>query len=190
VLSLIVGLILILPTRHKFLTADSSLNKSDSGRGFFQKYFEDKADESPIWGYGAGGSEVYAAWLVAHVTLVGAPHDEYLRIRFDGGRVGLYLFYLGLADIFVRGFFWGRSIKNYFPFKAILIMTPVMFAISCTNDNTFFYFYVFTQYLFVFMGFGARLSYEERVIEGKEHLVLPPDELQEIKEQMGLVPAT
>ena len=188
--SILIGLILVLPTRHKFLTADSSLNKSDSGRGFFQKYFEDKADESPIWGFGAGGSEVYASWLVAHVTLVGAPHDEYLRIRFDGGKVGLYLFYLGLADMFVRGLFWGRSIKNYFPFKAILIMTPVMFAISCTNDNTFFYFYVFTQYLFVFMGFGARLSYEERVIAGKEHLILPPEELLELKEQMGLVPAT
>jgi hypothetical protein len=121
---------------------------------------------------------------------VGAPHNEYLRIRFDGGKVGLYLFYLGLADMFFRGLLWGRGIKTYFPFKAILIMTPVMFAISCSNDNTFFYFYVFTQYLFVFMGFGARLSYEARVIEGKELLVLPPEELLEIKEQMGLVPAT
>jgi hypothetical protein len=190
VLGLLVALVYILPTRHKFLNADDSLNMRDSGRSFFQKYFEDKADESPIWGFGAGGSEVYAAWLVAHVTLVGAPHNEYLRIRFDGGKLGLYLFYLGLADIFVRGLVWGRGIKTYFPFKAILIMTPVMFAVSCTSDNTFFYFYVFTQYLFVFMGFGARLSYEERVIQGKEHLILPPEELLEIKEQMGLAPAT
>jgi hypothetical protein len=69
-------------------------------------------------------------------------------------------------------------------------MTPVMFAVSCTSDNTFFYFYVFTQYLFVFMGFGARLCYEARVREGKEHLVLDETEIKTIKEQMGLMPAT
>ena len=59
-----------------------------------------------------------------------------------------------------------------------------MFAVSCTNDNTFFYFYVFTQYLFVFMGFGARLSYEERVIQGKESLVLEEDEIKTLQESI------
>ncbi len=125
-----------------------------------------------------------------NITLVGAPHNEYLRIRFDGGNVGLYLFYLGLVDIFVRGLMWGRGVKHYFPLKAILIMTPVMFAVSCTNDNTFFYFYVFTQYLFVFMGFGARICYEARVLEGKEVIVMGEEEIEKLKEQMGLVPAT
>jgi hypothetical protein len=189
VTAFLLALIFVLPTRHKFIAGDS-VNMSDSGRGFFQKYFEDKADEGPLWGYGAGGTEVYAAWLVAHVTLVGAPHNEYLRIRFDGGKIGLFLFYLGLADIFVRGLFWGRGVKHYFPLRAILIMTPVMFAVSCTNDNTFFYFYVFTQYLFVFMGFGARICYESRVAEGKEVLVMEEDEVKELKEQLGLLPAT
>jgi hypothetical protein len=189
VMAILVGLIFILPTRHKFI-AGESVNMSDSGRGFFQKYFEDKADESPVWGFGAGGSETYASWLCAHITLVGAPHNEYLRIRFDGGNVGLYLFYLGLADIFVRGLLWGRGVKHYFPLRAILIMTPVMFAVSCTNDNTFFYFYVFTQYLFVFMGFGARICYEARVLEGKETVVMDEEEIEKLKEQMGLVPAT
>ncbi len=190
VIAILIGLIFLLPTRHKFFNADESLNTRDSGRGFFQKYFEDKADEGPLWGYGAGGTETYAAWLVQHVTLVGAPHDEYLRIRFDGGKIGLYLFYLGLADMFVRGLLWGRGVKQYFPLRAILVMTPVMFAVSCTSDNTFFYFYVFTQYLFVFMGFGARLCYEARVREGKEHLVLDETEIKTLKEQMGLMPAT
>ncbi len=189
VMAILVGLIFILPTKHKFIAADS-VNMSDSGRGFFQKYFEDKAEEGPLWGYGAGGTEVYAAWLVQHVTLVGAPHNEYLRIRFDGGQIGLFLFYLGLADIFVRGLFWGRGVKHYFPLRAILIMTPVMFAVSCTNDNTFFYFYVFTQYLFVFMGFGARICYEARVNEGRELIVMGEEEIAELKEQLGLVPAT
>jgi hypothetical protein len=124
------------------------------------------------------------------VTLVGAPHNEYLRVRFDGGYFGLALFYLGLADILVRGLLWGRGMKAYFSYRAILIMTPIMFAISCTNDNTFFYFYVFTQYLFVFMGFGARLCYEERVKQGREGLVPDAEEIKTIKEQMGIVPAT
>ena len=188
-MAILVSLIFILPTRHKFLNADASLNTSDSGRGFFQKYFEDKANEGPLWGYGAGGSEVYAAWLVTHVTLVGAPHDEYIRIRFDGGQIGLWLFYIGLGDIFISGLLWGRGVKHYFPLKAILIMTPVMFAVSCTNDNTFFYFYVFTQYLFVFMGFGARMCYESRVAEGSEHLVLDEEEVKDLKEEMGISPA-
>jgi hypothetical protein len=189
VLAVLVGLIFILPTRHKFLNPDESLNMRDSGRSFFQKYFEDKAEEGPLWGYGAGGTEVYAAWLVQHVTLVGAPHNEYLRVRFDGGMIGLVLFYLGLADILFRGLVWGRGMKEYFGYKAILVMTPVMFALSCTTDNTFFYFYVFTQYLFVFMGFGARLCYEERVKQGREDLVLTAEEVSEIQEQMGIAPA-
>ncbi len=189
-MSVLIGLIFVLPTRNKFLNEDQSLNMRDSGRGFFQKYFEDKAEERPIWGFGAGGTETYAAWLVAHVTLVGAPHDEYLRIRFDGGKIGLWLFYLGLSDMFIRGLLWGRGFKQYFPLKAILIMTPIMFAVSCSSDNTFFYFYVFTQYLFVFMGFGARMSYEYRVSAGKENLVLDEEEIVALKEQIGIQPAT
>ena len=186
VLAILIGILFLLPTRKKFFNSDESLNMRDSGRGFFQKYFEDKAEAGPLWGYGAGGTEVYAKWLTEHITLVGAPHDEYLRIRFDGGTIGLILFYLGLADMFVRGLWWGKDLKSYFPFKAILIMTPVMFAVSCTNDNTFFYFYVFTQYLFVFMGFGARLSYEERVIQGKEPMILDETEVRTIKEGMNI----
>ncbi len=189
VLAIMLALIFVLPSRHKFITADQGANMSDSGRSFFQKYFEDKADAGPLWGYGAGGSETYASWLCAHVTLVGAPHDEYIRIRFDGGQIGLVLFYLGLADILFRGLLWGRSTKEYFPLRAILIMTPIMFAVSCTNDNTFFYFYVFTQYLFVFMGFGARICYEARVIDGKETIVMDEQEIRELKEQLGLSPA-
>ncbi len=185
VLALLVGILLMLPTKSKFFNADESVNMRDSGRGFFQKYFEDKANEGPLWGYGAGGTEEYAKWITQHITLVGAPHNEYLRIRFDGGQIGLMLFYLGLADMLVRGLLWGRGVKAYFPFRAILVMTPIMFAVSCTNDNTFFYFYVFTQYLFVFMGFGARLCYEERVIQGREDLTLDPSEVQAIREEMG-----
>ncbi|MDP4198947.1 MAG: O-antigen ligase family protein [Bacteroidota bacterium] len=191
VLAMLVGTLFLLPTRNKFLNSDESLNMRDSGRAFFQKYFEDKAEEGPLWGYGAGGTEKYAQWLTEHVTMVGAPHNEYLRIRFDGGIIGLALFYLGLADILVRGLWWGRGVKAYFPYRAILVMTPIMFAVSCTNDNTFFYFYVFTQYLFVFMGFGARLCYEDRVLRGLETMVLSPDEVETLKEQMGeLQPAT
>ncbi|MEO6939003.1 MAG: O-antigen ligase family protein [Candidatus Kapaibacterium sp.] len=171
-----VGLLLILPSKSRYLNEDNSLNKSDSGRSFFQKYFEAKAEESPPWGYGAGGTEEYAYWITVHITSVGAPHNEYLRVRFDGGMIGLILFYLGLAEMFLRGLYYGKWLENYFPLKAVLIMTPVMFAISCTNDNTFFYFYVFTQFLFTFMGFAARIAYEERVISGEELLVLDPEE--------------
>jgi len=190
VLLLLVGILWILPTHHKFITGSDSLNMEDSGRSFFQKYFSDKAEEKPIFGFGAGGTEVYATWLTQNVTLVGAPHNEYLRVRFDGGYVGLALFYLGLADIIFCGLLWARGMKQYYPFQAIMVMTPIMFAVSCTNDNTFFYFYVFTQYLFVFMGFGARLCYEERVKQGKESLVLDAEDIATIKEQMGILPAT
>jgi hypothetical protein len=182
-----VSLLLLLPTRNKFLNSDDSLNMKDSGRAFFQKYFEDKAKEGPLWGYGAGGTEEYARWLTNHVTMVGAPHNEYLRIRFDGGIIGLVLFYLGLADLLIRGLMFGKGMKSYFSYRAILVMVPVMFAVSCLSDNTFFYFYVFTQYLFVFMGFGARLCYEDRVKRGIETLTLTDRELEGIKEEMGIL---
>lgn len=177
-LAMLIGILLILPSRSKFINGDDSLNMKDSGRGFFQQYFEDKADEKPLIGFGAGGTEWYATWLTQNVTMVGAPHNEYLRVKFDGGRIGLYLFYIGLLDLLFRGIMLGRGLKSYFPYRAVLVMTPVMFAVSCTSDNTFFYFYVFSQYLFVFMAFGARLVYEERVIEGTEELVLDPEELE------------
>lgn len=172
----LIGLILILPSREKFLSSDDTINTRDSGRGFFQKYFRDKADEGPLWGYGAGGSELYAKWITQNVTAVGAPHNEYLRVRFDGGVIGLYLFYAGLASLVISGLSLGRYLKQYFHFKAVLVLTPIMFAVSCSNDNTFFYFYVFTQYLFVMMGFAARLAYEEKVALGREHLTLTLEE--------------
>jgi hypothetical protein len=175
-----VGLLFILPSRSRFLNGDNSLNKSDSGRSFFQEYFEKKADEAPAWGYGAGGSEKYAQWVSAHITNVGAPHNEYLRVRFDGGMIGLVLFYLGLTDLVLSGLYYGRWLNEYYPFKTVLVVTPIMFAISCTNDNTFFYFYVFTQFLFTFMGIGARIAYEERVIQGEEFVVLDPVEAEMI----------
>ncbi len=177
-LAVFVGLLFILPSKSRFINEDNSLNRSDSGRNFFQQFFETRAEEAPPWGWGAGSSEKYAYWISSHITNVGAPHNEYLRIKFDGGQLGLVLFYIGLADLLVRGLFLGRWLKKYFPFKAILIMTPVMFALSCTNDNTFFYFYVFTQYLFTFMGFGARIAYEERVRLGEEVIVLDPVEIE------------
>jgi hypothetical protein len=186
VLALLVALLLVLPSKSKFINDDDSLNMKDSGRGFFQQYFEDKSEEKPIFGFGAGGTEWYATWITNHITMVGAPHNEYLRIKFDGGKIGLFLFYLGLIDLLVRGLAMGRSLKGYFPYRAILVMTPVMFALSCTSDNTFFYFYVFTQYMFVFMGFGARLVYEERVLNGEEELVLQPEEVELVFEDKSL----
>lgn len=173
--ALLIGLIMILPSKGKFFTGDE-VNTRDSGRAFFQGYFERRADERPTWGYGAGGSETYAKWISQNVTPVGAPHNEYLRVRFDGGYIGLILFYLGIADLVLRGLYYGRYLGKYYHFKAVLVLTPVMFAVSCTNDNTFFYFYVFTQYLFTFMGFAMRLAYEERVAQHAEHLVLTLDE--------------
>lgn len=188
-LGLLVAIVLVLPSRSKFVNGDDSLNMKDSGRAFFQQYFEDKSEEQPLIGFGAGGTEWYATWLTNNITMVGAPHNEYLRIKFDGGRIGLYLFYLGLIDLLVRGILMGRGLRTYFPYRAVMVMTPIMFALSCTSDNTFFYFYVFTQYLFVFMAFGARLIYEERVIAGEEDLILQPEELEVIFPEQ-LAPST
>lgn len=187
----LIALIFSLPSKTKFLTEDESVNMRDSGRGFFQKYFSDKAEQGPLWGYGAGGTETYAKWISQNVTPVGAPHNEYLRVRFDGGMIGLYLFYAGLIDLVIRGLMMGRYVRGYFHFKAVLVIAPIMYAVSCTNDNTFYYFYVFTQYLFVMMGFAARLAYEERVALGLEHLTLTTDEEETVQSyNPPYVPAT
>ncbi|HET6512989.1 MAG TPA: O-antigen ligase family protein [Candidatus Kapabacteria bacterium] len=189
-LSALIALILVLPSRQKFLTTDDNLNTRDSGRGFFQKYFRDKAEQGPLWGWGAGGTELQAKWITQNVTPVGAPHDEFLRIRYDGGIIGYYLFWAGLIHLLISGLLLGRYVKGYFHFKAVLVITPIMFAISCTNDNTFYYFYVFTQYLFVMMGFAARLAYEEKVALGKEHLTLTTEEEELVASfEPELVPA-
>lgn len=167
---------LILPSKNRFFEDGQTINMKDSGRAFFQKYFEDKADDGPMWGYGAGSSEKYAQWISANVTPVGAPHNEYLRVRFDSGPIGLVLFYVGLAGLLFHNIRLSRYIKGYFSLKAVLVFTPIMFAVSCTNDNTFFYHYVFTQYLFTFMGFAARVAYEEKLISGEEAITLSEEE--------------
>lgn len=174
---------LVLPSKNRFITDSNSVNTMDSGRAFFQKYFTDRAEEGPLWGFGAGSSEKYAQWISEHVTPVGAPHNEYIRVRFDTGKIGLYLFYIGLGGLLIWGLSMGRSISGYFSMKAVLALTPIMFAVSCTNDNTFFYYYVFTQYLFTFMGFAARIAYEERLIAGTEHEVLSIDEHEQVLEE-------
>ncbi len=77
-----------------------------SGREYLWPSFQDAADAAPVigWGIGAGNVVIAPESAVAKLLRTWAAHNEYLRIRVEGGWFGLLLL-LGLFSAWV----WRRS---------------------------------------------------------------------------------
>jgi len=73
-----------------------------SGREYLWPAFQDAADASPLfgWGIGAGNVVIAPGSAVAKLLRTWAAHNEYLRIRVEGGWFGLLLL-LGLFTAWV-----------------------------------------------------------------------------------------
>jgi hypothetical protein len=103
-----------------------------SGRQILWPLFEDAAAGSPWfgWGVGAGNAVIPVTSDVALLIGTLAAHNEYLRIRVEGGWFGLAL----LISCFI-GWVWMHSAKLRRTDRAIIRMVFVAFACHAFTDN-------------------------------------------------------
>jgi O-antigen ligase len=103
-----------------------------SGRDILWPMFEDAAAKSPWlgWGVGAGNAVIPVTSDVALLIGTLAAHNEYLRIRVEGGWIGLGL----LLACFV-GWVWMHTARLRRAERAIMRLVFVAFACHAFTDN-------------------------------------------------------
>ncbi len=103
-----------------------------SGRDILWPYFEAAAAQSPWfgWGVGAGNAVIPATSQVAELLGTLAAHNEYLRIRVEGGWIGLIL----LIACFVA-WVWMHTRRLARSDRAVMRLVFVAFAAHCFTDN-------------------------------------------------------
>lgn len=126
-----------------------------SGRDHLWSFLWSEALQRPFFGHGAGSSAAYlqkAGFLLAH------PHNEYLRIVFEMGFVGLAVF---MGAVVLQGFdCYGRALKAgpgvRYAFAAAVVGLFILLVISVT-DNPLVYNLGFMHPLFALIGaaYGA-----------------------------------
>jgi len=88
------------------------------------------------WGQGAGHSSFLADELLG----IHHPHNEYLRIFFDFGWVGLTVFLLGSLAMFLGSFINWRKTKTELALSSVLSI--VVIALMAVTDNPIVFIYV------------------------------------------------
>jgi O-antigen ligase len=103
-----------------------------SGREILWPLFEAAANRSPWigWGVGAGNAIVPADGDVAKLLGTFAAHNEYLRIRVEGGWIGLALL-IGCLTAWV----WTHSARLRGTDRAIMRLVFAAFALHAFTDN-------------------------------------------------------
>jgi O-antigen ligase len=110
----------------------SSAADSLSGRDVLWPLFEAAADQSPWvgWGIGAGNAVVPPTSDVARFIGTMAAHNEYLRMRVEGGWIGLFL-----LIACVTGWAWTHTARLRRTDRAVMRMVFVAFALHAFTDN-------------------------------------------------------
>ena len=103
---------------------------------------------SPIVGHGLGSSQNFITDITYHVHL---PHNEFLRLFHDLGIVGMFLFIMILFT------FYKMTEPNSF-YQLIAIIGILSTLLSMAFDNTFWYYLEFGQMIYLWIGFGIKLS--------------------------------
>jgi O-antigen ligase len=103
-----------------------------SGRDILWPMFEAAADRSPWvgWGVGAGNAIVPPTSDVAHLIGTLAAHNEYLRMRVEGGWIGLAVLILCFA-----AWVWTHTARLRPSDRAVMRMVFVAFAFHAFTDN-------------------------------------------------------
>jgi O-antigen ligase len=103
-----------------------------SGRDILWPYFAAAADRSPWfgWGIGAGNAVIPQTSDVAQLLGTFAAHNEYLRIRVEGGWIGLALL-VGCLTTWV----WTHTARLCRTDRAIMRMAFAAFACHAFTDN-------------------------------------------------------
>jgi O-antigen ligase len=119
-------------TGVRLVSVLSSNAENLSGREVLWPLFEAAAAQSPWfgWGVGAGNAVVPQSSDVARYVGTMAAHNEYLRIRVEGGWIGLSLLIACFA-----GWVWTHTARLRRSDRAVMRLLFVAFALHAFTDN-------------------------------------------------------
>jgi len=123
-----------------------------SGRGFIQEAMEWRLEESPWFGFGANASEQFVSELTEGLK---HPHNDWLRIEFDYGRVGLLIFVFCLGLQVIHALMAARTSGG--ATKLFLLTGAGAFVPFCQfmlTDNVILYAPFFGNLHFLMLGLG------------------------------------
>jgi O-antigen ligase len=116
---------------------------------------EDYQEHSLLWGQGIGSSDRYFMTLFGTVA-----HNEYLRVLYDGGAIGLLLF------LFANIWMLYRLVRSrpgedstVRMFTALSVALMVAYLVTAVTDNPLDYYLLFTQYVFFVLGVCSALRH-------------------------------
>jgi hypothetical protein len=123
---------------------------------------EDYREHSLLLGQGIGSSDHYFMGLFGTVA-----HNEYLRVLYDGGAVGLLLFILANLSL-LR---WlGKIRRNEHSagrtYSATGVALLLAYLVVALTDNPLDYYLLFTQYVFFVLGVCVAMSRETSTSNG------------------------
>jgi O-Antigen ligase len=146
--------------QSKQMDSDFSLvelvqNVGLTGRGaVWLAALEDYQQHSRLLGQGIGSSDNYIMGLSGTVA-----HNEYLRILYDGGALGLSLFLLANLYLLYRlGKLRGSADAAVREYSAVGIALMLAYFVVALTDNPLDYYLLFTQYVFLVLGICVALS--------------------------------
>jgi O-antigen ligase len=122
----------------QFLGEDNILaGIATTNRGAAWAYIlENLPEKTNWWGQGAGHSSFLADQLLG----IHHPHNEYLRIFFDLGWVGLTVFLLGSLAMLVSSFMNWRKTRTGLALTSVIAIVVV--ALMAVTDNPIVYAYI------------------------------------------------
>ncbi|MFV1966743.1 MAG: O-antigen ligase family protein [Pirellulaceae bacterium] len=127
-----------------------------SGRGEAWPLILNKALERPVAGFGVGSSGFYVDEIS---DLGGHPHNDYLRVLFELGVVGLTLFLAVVAWQTVYLFRMLRNKEGVLQHAlAAAIMGWLIFLVTSLTDNTLVYAAAYMNPLFALIGGGCGVA--------------------------------
>ena len=144
---------------------DLSIDNPDlrtTGRTFILDAMKQKVKESPWFGHGANASEQFVSDLTGVLT---HPHDDYLRLTFDYGYVGLSLFLACMIGQILHALRAGyRSAGAARLFLLVGSAAFIPFAMLMATDNVILYGAFFGNLQFTILGAGyAAIANQDRI---------------------------
>lgn len=134
------GVTTIAPLHERFTTGDVVLvgghfTINVSGRASIWSVVRDGTSERPVFGHGAGAAEDLVTQQFPSV--VTHPHNDYLRLVYDYGWVGLFLAVSFLVVLLAKSARSWRDTRS--PYSLAATLALIAFAIAMVTDNIFVY---------------------------------------------------
>jgi O-antigen ligase len=112
------------------------------------------SEHNLLLGQGIGSSDHYFMTLFGTVA-----HNEYLRVLYDGGAIGLLLFIFANLSLFYR---LGQTRRNEDPtvraHSATAVALMLAYLVVAVTDNPLDYYLLFTQYVFFVIAVCTAIS--------------------------------